>query len=192
MLVGAGIALLSARAIAQDPPKPVAAPAVSPPSAPQAAKITKARTFVLVRHAEKLTDDPKDPALSEAGRARAAALAKLLGSSGITHILTSEYKRAKETAEPLAKALAMEPTVHPARDAIGLADRLMSLPEGSIALVIGHSNTLPVVARAVGASLRDLQQNGDLRDDEYDRVSVLSFFAPDEASRGVGTFEFRY
>ena len=33
-------------------------------------------TFILVRHAEKATDDPKDPNLSEAGLMRAQSLAK--------------------------------------------------------------------------------------------------------------------
>ena len=35
-------------------------------------------TFILVRHAEKGTDDPRDPDLSDAGKQRAQVLANLL------------------------------------------------------------------------------------------------------------------
>ena len=41
--------------------------------------------FVL-RHAEKGGGDPQDPELSEAGTARAHALARFLGAAGVTHL----------------------------------------------------------------------------------------------------------
>src|SRR5205823_820783 len=74
----------------------------------------------LVRHAEK-ADLSKDAALSAAGEARARALAERLREAGVTAIYTSEYRRTKQTAQPLARALGIAPREHPAGDSAGLA-----------------------------------------------------------------------
>src|SRR5207302_7571372 len=63
-------------------------------------------TVFIVRHAEK-ADDSKDAELSEAGRARAEALANMLRDSKIGVICTTEFKRTQQTAAPLAKALGL-------------------------------------------------------------------------------------
>ena len=55
---------------------------------------------VIVRHAEKAANDPKDPDLSEAGRERAQTLARILKDGHITAIFTTEFKRTQETAAP--------------------------------------------------------------------------------------------
>ena len=80
-------------------------------------------TIYLVRHAERAdsgtmagTTMATDPDLSEAGRARAASLAVMLKDAGIKAIYTTEYKRTRQTAEPLAKAIGVTATVVPARD----------------------------------------------------------------------------
>src|SRR5262245_25473842 len=81
-------------------------------------------TVVLVRHAEKATDDPDDPSLSDAGRERALALARLLRGAGVSHLFASEYRRAAATVEPLARMTGVEITRLPARDVAGLVGRL--------------------------------------------------------------------
>ena len=63
---------------------------------------------VLVRHAEPAAGGT-DPGLSTAGRRRAATLAKMLAGAGITAIFTSELRRTKETAAPLAHLLSIVP-----------------------------------------------------------------------------------
>ena len=60
-------------------------------------------TVVVVRHAEKSTDDARDPSLSELGRERARALSALLKDAGVTEIYTTHYKRTRQTAEPFAQ-----------------------------------------------------------------------------------------
>src|SRR4051812_24667993 len=67
----------------------------------QAQQIT---TFILVRHAEKMADAGKDPALSSEGNARTKRLVSLLEKTTIDAIYTTPYKRTRSTVEPLAQA----------------------------------------------------------------------------------------
>ncbi len=137
-------------------------------------------TVILVRHGEKAVDDPRDPSLSEAGRLRAAALLRLLGETKVTHVWTSEFRRTRDFAAGVAAKHALVAEVIPGKDPAGLAARLAALPEGSISLVAGHSNTLPNVAKALGATLTNLINGTDLRDDEYDRFVVITLAHKDE------------
>ncbi len=164
--IACGVPLVSA----QDP-KPEPAPP-TPAARPC--------TVILVRHGEKATDDPRDPTLSEAGKLRGAALLRLLGETKITHVWTSEFKRTRDFAAGVAAKHALVPGVVPGKDPAGLAARLAALPEGSISLVAGHSNTLPNVAKALGAMLTNLVNGTDLRDDEYDRFVVITLAHKDE------------
>ncbi len=110
----------------------LAAAAAGPAAAQQA--------VILVRHAEK-ADSSKDSALSEAGQARAEALAVLVAPLGITAVYASEYRRARLTAEPAAAALGLKVQTYAAGDAAGLAERLRTRHAGDTVLVIGRSNT---------------------------------------------------
>ena len=58
-----------------------------------------------------------------------------------------------QTAEPLAKVLGVEPTVIAQKDVRALVDRLQSIP-GSV-LVVGHSNTVPEIVKALGVADAD-------------------------------------
>lgn len=108
------------------------------------------RAIYLVRHAEKI-DESRDPSLSAAGQARALRLADLLARTGITAIVTSEYKRTAETARPLATARKLTPQVIAAKDRPALITRLRSRPD-EIVLVVGHSDTLPAVLKDLGVA----------------------------------------
>ena len=184
-IVGTAVALFSAAALA---PAQDSKPAQKPADAP-ATKTTGPRSVVLVRHGEKSTDDPRDPSLSDAGKLRAAALLRLLGETRVTHVWTSEFKRTKETASAVAAKHQLVPLELPAKDPNVLAARARELPAGSIALIVGHSNTLPGVAKALGAPLSNLAGGTDLRDDEYDRFVVITL-----AHEGLACalFELRY
>jgi broad specificity phosphatase PhoE len=120
---------------------------------------------VLVRHAEKADASP-DTRLSEAGNRRAQALAAKLRDAGITSIWTTELKRTQETAKPLADALGLTPHVHTAKDTPGLVAELRK--EKGRVLVVGHSNTLPDIAQALGGRISPLGE------DEYDALFVLA------------------
>ncbi len=67
----------------------------------------------LVRHAKSLASDDADPGLSDTGRAQAEALAATLASKGPLPILTSPYRRARDTAAPLARLWGVAPHTEP-------------------------------------------------------------------------------
>jgi phosphohistidine phosphatase SixA len=129
-------------------------------------------TVYIVRHGEKSTmapDDP-DPHLTDAGRRRAQALASRLGTSGITEIIVSQFKRSQETALPLASALRIDPVMIPAGtqgSSDSVAAAVLRHPGGKI-LIIGHSNTISGIIQALGGP-----HLPNLCDSEYSNLFVL-------------------
>jgi phosphohistidine phosphatase SixA len=123
-------------------------------------------TIFIVRHGEKATDASKDPELSAAGRARAEVLARMLKDFGITAIYATEFRRTQETAAPLAAILQLKVTVIPARDTAALAAKFDD--EKAKALVVGHTNTIPGLIKALG-----IQGEPEIREDEYDNLFIV-------------------
>ena len=68
------------------------------------------RAVYLVRHADKANNDPDTP-LSTKGIERAEALAALLEHAGVKAVYTSQFRRSKETAAPLATKLGLDAQV---------------------------------------------------------------------------------
>lgn len=125
----------------------------------------------LVRHAERadagmMAAAGADPDLSPAGRVRAETLAAMLKDARITQIYVTEYKRTRQTAEPLAKLLGLEPTVTASKDTPGLAARLKTVA-GNV-LVVGHSDSVPAVVKALG-----VEEVITIGDSEYDNLLVV-------------------
>lgn len=106
-------------------------------------------TYILVRHAEKATAPAKDPPLTEAGHQRAQRLAESLESIPLDAVYSSAYQRTRQTASPVAQAQRLTVIDYAPDDAAAFATRLRtSHPRGTV-LVVGHSNTLPPLARAL-------------------------------------------
>jgi phosphohistidine phosphatase SixA len=89
-----------------------------------------------------------DPDLSDAGRARARSLAVALKDANITAIYATEFKRTQQTASPIAQALGLTVIIVPGSSVATLVEKLKALPGN--ALVVGHSNTIPEVTKALG------------------------------------------
>jgi broad specificity phosphatase PhoE len=73
--------------------------------------VANGQMVIVVRHAERADDGASaatsmagspDPELSEVGKARAQKLATMLADAGVVAIYTTEYRRTKDTAAPLA------------------------------------------------------------------------------------------
>ena len=127
----------------------------------------------VVRHAERAdshgggaTTMATDPDLSDTGRARAKSLAGVLKDAGIVAIFVTEYKRTQQTAEPVAQALGITPTIVNARDVAALVQKTQAA--GGNVLVVGHSNTIPEIIAGLGASERI-----KLADTDYDDLFVV-------------------
>lgn len=131
-----------------------------------AAAQQNSRTIFLVRHAERASSAPDTP-LSPAGVKRAECLARMLKDSGIKQIYVSNTRRAELTAEPLARSLGLKPTVIPAADLSTLVRNLFYGADN--ALVVGHSDILPVLIQRLQAGSVPA-----ISDTEYDRMFVVS------------------
>ena len=109
------------------------------------------KTIILVRHAEKsATGDAADmakgdPDLSPEGRERAERLAKAVKKYKPDVVFSTDYKRTKQTAEPIAKLRGKAiQTYDPAKQADLIPLILNGKPKHY--LIIGHSNTTPALA----------------------------------------------
>ena len=131
-----------------------------------------AQTVYIVRHAEK-ADASADPALSAEGQARAAALSDALRDAHPVLVLTSPLQRTILTAAPTAEyhSAPSEPVSLEGGGAAHVAAtvaRVRALPEDAVVLIVGHSNTVPAIARALGYA-----EAADMPECEYDRMTVL-------------------
>lgn len=116
--------------------------------APPAASDTS--TFLLVRHAEKAADDPRDPSLTPAGRQRAERLARLVAEAPLAAVYTTDFRRTRATAEPAADAHGLDLALYDAEQAAAeLAASLRQRHTGEAVLVVGHSNTVPGITAAL-------------------------------------------
>jgi phosphohistidine phosphatase SixA len=147
----------------------------------------KVTTVFLVRHAERGQEPAQDPPLTEAGRARAEALARLLSGAGVKAVYSSQYARTKQTAEPLAKLLGVP--VNPVALAVK-PDRPREVSEQSIrelrgrveahageaVLVVGHTNSVPDLIRELGGDVVPKMEEG-----RFDDLFVVTVYAPGRA-----------
>ena len=127
----------------------------------------------VVRHAEKISE--QDERLTEAGRARADRLATMLKDSGIAAIYSTDTERTIGTAQPLADALGLKIRIYDTapsegnKDFLRLVERLQSeVPPDGVVLVVGHSNTVPLILKALGCAEEVSIASGD-----YDNLFVV-------------------
>jgi broad specificity phosphatase PhoE len=125
------------------------------------------QAIIVVRHAEK-ADQSTDTALSEAGRARAAALAALLARAGVTAVYATQYRRTVQTVQPLADTLKLTVQTMPADDTAGLVARLRSQHASDVVLVAGHSNSVPEILARLGHT-----QAVTIADDDFSSLFVV-------------------
>lgn len=123
-------------------------------------------TFVIVRHAEKASDDARDPSLSDAGKTRARNLAHLLADAPLVGAYATGFRRTQQTAQPAADAHGIKITIYDAQlPATALASQLRAAHAHGTVLVVGHSNTVPDIVAALSGQKVDA-----MSDDQYDLV----------------------
>ncbi len=135
--------------------------------APPAAAADEPLVVFLVRHAEKV-DSSEDPQLTEAGRERAALLARTLRDAHIERVHSSDYVRTRDTAAPAATLTRTEVQLYDAGDIPALVAKLKAT--GGRHLVVGHSNTTPEAVKLLGGDPGSpIEESND-----YDRLYVVT------------------
>jgi phosphohistidine phosphatase SixA len=150
-----------------------------------AEKLASPRRVILVRHAERFADG-EDPALTAVGEARAQALATTLREAGITTIITTQWRRTRDTAKPLAAQLRITPEVIPVFEGKAneniqeVAAALRRHQDGTV-LVVGHITVTGVIAALGGPRLPTICETV---------FSDLVLFSP--ADHDYGVLHLRY
>lgn len=131
----------------------------------------------LVRHAEKQADGSRDPSLTEVGKQRAQQLANWFQDKDIRDIWSSDYIRTRNTAGPSLSRLGLsglgfsgpghELRIYDPDELVSLSVTLLQIQHNAI--IVGHSNTTPELARLLCQCVID-----DMDDSEYDRLIVIS------------------
>ena len=132
------------------------------------------QVIFVVRHAERADGGAgtggmtaaNDPPLSAAGAERAKRLAATLASAGVAHAFTTEFRRTRDTAAPLAAKAGIAPTVVSSKDGAGLVRQIREA-KGNV-LIVGHSNTVPEILKQLGVTTPI-----SIADDEYDNLFVV-------------------
>jgi phosphohistidine phosphatase SixA len=147
--------------------------------------------LVLVRHADKAAQPADDPPLTAAGAKRAQDLAETLRTAGVTAIITTQLRRTRETAQPLATALGIVPEVvnvgeralvsNPAADAQFPPEVLRERAEyikalepavrrqSGVVLVVGHDWSVPGLIASLGGP-----QLPNICGSVYDNLFILT------------------
>lgn len=128
-------------------------------------------TIYLVRHAEKLKAE--DPGLTEAGKARAQALADRLKNERVDFIHSTDTRRTRATAQPLATAKDLEVEIYDGRDLLSIAEQIKIRPGTHV--VVGHSNTTPPLAGLISGQVMD-----KMTETEYNRFTKVTLKASGE------------
>ena len=145
-------------------------------------------TVILVRHAEKASAPADDPPLDSIGMQRARVLLDVVRDANVTAVYVTPFARTRLTADPVAEALGLTPIVVPtsgggAVHVATVADRVKAEQRGRTTLVVGHSNTIPAIVRALGGSAP-----AELADHQYDDLFIVTILPSGE----VATVRARY
>jgi 2,3-bisphosphoglycerate-dependent phosphoglycerate mutase len=109
------------------------------------------KLIILVRHAEKAeleTDGNPDPELSEAGKQRAERFKQVVGRYRPGAVYSTDYRRTRETAEPIAGKRKKQVQIYDPRQPKELIDRILG-SDIKRHVIVGHSNTVPGLANLI-------------------------------------------
>jgi len=141
----------------------------SPTRAAEPASVGRETIAVVVRHAEKVREGSKDPPLTEAGARRARDLDRMLTGVPLAALISTPYRRTRETLRPLAARTGLPITeTAPGDDPIEATVRAIERVRGGAAVVAGHSNTVAEIVEAL-----TVVRVRPIEDHENDRMFVV-------------------
>lgn len=132
--------------------------------------VEKSTAYFLIRHAEKVRENPadKNPNLNERGFQRAENWKKVLQHIPFDAIYSTDYKRTLNTVEPISKKCNLEPIIYnPSKVDF---DLFQAENEGKNVLIVGHSNTVPQFVNA----LINQQKYPEMDDAEFSHLYIVT------------------
>ena len=150
------------------------------PNASAVQDLGSARYVIIVRHTEREWQG-EDPPLTAVGEARAQALAATLRDAGVTAIITTQWRRTRDTAKPLANLLRIAPEVVPVYEGKALENiqevaAAVRRHKDETVLIVGHITVTGVIAALGGPRLPTICENV---------FSDLFFFTPAGGEHGL-------
>jgi 2,3-bisphosphoglycerate-dependent phosphoglycerate mutase len=119
----------------------------------------------VVRHSEKESEEAD--ALSAQGKARAACLASTLKDTNIKTIITSQFNRTQQTAEPTAQEFKLQVITFKADDYPSILNKAQDATAKGDVLIVGHSNTVPLMVEMLSRVPATVNGN------DYDKLFVI-------------------
>lgn len=107
-------------------------------------KAASVTTYYLIRHAEKLRDDPKNknPQLSKKGFERGKYWGKYFGDKELDLFYTTDYLRTFQTLIPIVYDYKGEIAFYETGDSL-FTNAFWKETYGKKSIIVGHSNTTP-------------------------------------------------
>jgi 2,3-bisphosphoglycerate-dependent phosphoglycerate mutase len=126
-------------------------------------------TLILLRHAKKVSDGTDDPNLNAKGVERAKRLAEILKDTKIGGIYSTDFKRTRQTVQPLADVKNLEIDTYEPYQESELKD-ILHKHRGETVVVCGHSNNIPWTANL----LTGKDEFKDYDESEYGIILIVS------------------
>lgn len=129
------------------------------------------KTFVLIRHAEKDTaDHGPDPKLTEEGLERSAHLADIFRGYRLDAIYSTFFTRTLFTVDSLADIKGLPTYPYDNKSLKETIAKIRASLDQHNVLIVGHSNTMPVLANYI---LGENKFNQVWSDDDYDNMIII-------------------
>ena len=132
--------------------------------------VEKTTTYFLMRHAEKVRENPadKNPDLNERGFQRAESWGKVLQHISFDAIYSTDYKRTLNTVAPISKIMTLTPIIYnPSKVDF---DLFQTENKGKNVLIVGHSNTIP---QFVNGLIKE-QKYQEMDDNEFSHLYIVT------------------
>lgn len=124
-------------------------------------------TYYLIRHAEKVITEDRNPDLTNVGKLRAEGWAKIFKDVAFDAIYSTDYIRTIETSKPTATKQNLELVFyHPTKIDI---KQFLKDTKGKTVLIVGHSNTTPTITnKLIGSEKYDF-----IEDDIFGNLYIV-------------------
>lgn len=140
-------------------------------------------TVIFVRHVEKADDGTSDPDLNGEGEKRAVKLSDwmLEKYDSLAAVYSTPYNRTRQTAAPTAELFELEITEYNWQDPDLLLSTIASDYAGKTVLIVGHSNTTPVLVNKVIGESRYKQ----LDEKQYNLIFITRYIKTGEGTAEI-------